>query len=212
MKLLGKDISPAKVMALVTERLAARGLTTQDTEFHEAGVEPRVEPLSFNLHALEENADATRGLPLETHRDGLGGRAVVMAKRVFRQVGQIFINEALGRQTVFNGHVRDSYAQLSAEVVRLRARIAELERKPAPATSDAVMRENVEALAESVAQLPLPSPAVSKGGKPSSVVSPRRATKPVAAPSKPKTGPTRPAKATKPAPAKSLHRTTRRGK
>ena len=37
MKLLGKDISPAKVMALVTERLAARGLTTQDTEFHEAG-------------------------------------------------------------------------------------------------------------------------------------------------------------------------------
>lgn len=211
MKLLGKDISPAKVMALVTERLAARGLTTQDTEFHEAGVEPRVEPLSFNLHALEENADATRGLPLETHRDGLGGRAVVMAKRVFRQVGQIFINEALGRQTVFNGHVRDSYAQLSAEVVRLRARIAELERKPAAATADTAMREHVEALAESVAQLPLPAAAVSKGGK-SSVASPRRATRPVAAPSKPKTGPTRPAKATKPAPAKSLHRTTRRGK
>lgn len=136
MRLLGKDLSAAKLMNVVSERLAARGLSARDGEpWADDGVEPRVDPLSFNLHALEEHADATRGLPLETHRDGLGGRAVLTAKRVFRAVGQIFINEALGRQVTFNGHVRDSYAQLSAEVLRLRARVEELEtgaRAPTP--------------------------------------------------------------------------------
>lgn len=129
MKLLGKDITPSKVMAFVGERLQARGLSVDDDEnVDELGVEPRVDPLTFNLRALEENADATQGLPLETHREGLSGRAVVLAKRVFRIAGQIFINEALGRQRVFNGHVTDSYAQLSAEVMRLRQRVAELEK------------------------------------------------------------------------------------
>jgi hypothetical protein len=128
MKLLGKDITPSKVMAFVGERLAARGLSMPgEAELGMEGVEARVDPLTFNLHALEQNADATQGLPLETHRDGLAGRAVVIAKRLFRGVGQVFINEALGRQRVFNGHVRDSYAQLSAEVIRLRQRVAELE-------------------------------------------------------------------------------------
>lgn len=129
MKLMGKDITPAKVMAFVGERLAARGLSTpEELELRADGVEARVDPLTFNLQALESNADATQGLPLETHRDGLAGRAVVVAKRVFRGVGQIFINEALGRQRVFNGHVRDSYAQLAAEVIRLRQRVAQLEK------------------------------------------------------------------------------------
>ena len=35
----------------------------------------------------------------------------------------MFINEALARQRVFNGHVRDSYAQLSAEVMKLRSEV-----------------------------------------------------------------------------------------
>ena len=127
MKLLGKDISAAKLMNVVSERLAARGLSTRIGEpWLDEQVEARVDPLSFNLQALEENSDATRGLPLETHRDWLSGRAVLAAKRVFRIVGPIFINEALSRQVVFNGHVRDSYAQLSAEVLLLRARIEEL--------------------------------------------------------------------------------------
>ncbi len=133
MKLMGKDITSAKVMAFVGERLAARGLSTpSETDLTPEGVEARVDPLSFNLHALEDNADATRALPLETHREGLAGRAVVLAKRLFRTAGQIFINEALGRQRVFNGHVRDSYAQLSAEVLRLRQRVAELEKVEKP--------------------------------------------------------------------------------
>ena len=128
MKLLGRDITPSKVMAFVGQRLAARGLSTPgDDELGTDGVEARVDPLTFNLRALESNADATVGLPLETHRDGLAGRVVVLAKRLFRSTGQLLINETLGRQRVFNGHVRDSYAQLSAEVIRLRQRVAELE-------------------------------------------------------------------------------------
>ncbi|MGV3620070.1 MAG: hypothetical protein ACO1OB_04595 [Archangium sp.] len=147
MKLLGKDITANKVMALVQEKLAARGLTTSaNDDWKKDAVEPRVDPLSFNLHALEENSDATKGLPLETHRDGLAGRVVMLAKSAFRRVGQIFINETLGRQTVFNGHVRDSYAQLSAEVQRLRARVAELEGRKQPAQPD------VQGIAKDVAQ------------------------------------------------------------
>lgn len=134
MKLFGKDITPEKVMGFVAERLEARGLVKPaNLDVPLAGVEPRVDPLSFFLSALEANADATKGLPLETHRDGLGGRAVLMAKKAFRAAGQVFINEALGRQRVFNGHVRDSYAQLASEVLRLRQRVAELEAQQAVA-------------------------------------------------------------------------------
>jgi hypothetical protein len=133
MKLMGRDLDTAKVLSFVQDRLAARGLIgTPSSPTREHDVEPRVDPLSFNLNALEEHADATRGLPIESHRDGLSGRLVVAAKQAFRAAGQIFINEALGRQTVFNGHVRDSYAQLSSEVLRLRARLADLEAKLEP--------------------------------------------------------------------------------
>lgn len=139
MKLMGRDITPAKVMAYVNDRLAERGLgPAGDDALDAPGVEPRVDPLSFNLQAMEENAEASRPLPVETHRGGLSGRAVVVAKRVFRAVGQVFINEALGRQQVFNGHVRDSYAQLSAEVMRLRKRVEELEAIPAAAITTPV--------------------------------------------------------------------------
>jgi hypothetical protein len=91
----------------------------------EEDVEPRVDPLSFYLQALEENADATRSLPLHTHRGG-AGQLVLVAKWAFRKTCQVFINETLGRQRVFNGHVRDSYAQLSAEVIRLRGEVEAL--------------------------------------------------------------------------------------
>ncbi len=167
MKLMGKDVTATKLMEVVTERLAARGLgPTEVAPWREGEVEARVDPLSFNLQALEENADATRGLPLETHRAGPGGRAVLVAKRAFRALGQVFINEALGRQTVFNGHVRDSYAQLSAEVLRLRARIAELEAARAPVVSPPLP---IEELARAALEEAPPTP-------------PPRKTKPAAKP------------------------------
>lgn len=134
MKLLGRDIPARELIARIEERLRTRGLpTSEPVEVPPEGVEPRVEPLTFNLHALEEHADATRALPLHTHRGGVG-QLVVVAKWAFRKSCQVFINEALGRQRVFNGHVRDSYAQLSAEVLRLRREVEQLRaRQAAPA-------------------------------------------------------------------------------
>ena len=126
MKLAGKDVSVEAILASVERRLGSDGMGG-GTRLDDAGVEPRVDPLSFNLEKLAEHADPTRGLDVESHRDGLGGRLVVAAKKAFRLFGQVFINEALARQGRFNGHVRDSYAQLSSEVLRLKARVAELE-------------------------------------------------------------------------------------
>lgn len=137
MKLLGRDIPARELIARIEERLRTRGLpTSEEVELPPEGVEARVEPLTFNLHALEEYADATRALPLHTHRGGVG-QVVLLAKWAFRKSCQVFINEALGRQRVFNGHVRDSYAQLSAEVLRLRREVEALRARPVPAVSDA---------------------------------------------------------------------------
>jgi len=126
MKLLGRDIPARELIARIEERLRTRGLpSSEEVELPPEGVEPRVEPLTFNLHALEEYADATRALPLHTHRGGVG-QVVLLAKWAFRKSCQVFINETLGRQRVFNGHVRDAYAQLSAEVLRLRREVETL--------------------------------------------------------------------------------------
>ncbi|MFE8600815.1 hypothetical protein [Archangium violaceum] len=126
MKLMGRDIPARELLARIEERLRTRGLpTSEPADVPEEGVEPRVDPLSFYLQALEEHSDATRALPLHTHRGG-AGQLVLVAKWAFRKTCQVFINEALSRQRVFNGHVRDSYAQLSAEVIRLRAEVESL--------------------------------------------------------------------------------------
>ncbi|MFZ5469891.1 MAG: hypothetical protein ACOZIN_10690 [Myxococcota bacterium] len=130
MKLIGKDI-PAAFLSRIEERLRARGLAEPTVNaIRLDGIEPRVDPLSFNLSALEEHADATRPLPLVSHRFGVG-RAVLLAKWAFRKSCQVLINEALSRQKLFNGHVRDSYAQLAAEVLRLRREVDELRARPA---------------------------------------------------------------------------------
>ena len=198
MKLLGKDITPAKVMAFVGERLQARGLALPSEDgLSESGVEARVDPLSFNVQSLEANADATQGLPLETHRDGLSGRAVVLAKRLFRKAGQIFINEALGRQRVFNGHVRDSYAQMSAEMMRLRRRVDELEKEAAAVAA--------------------PVPVIAKPKKPPTPPSAPRPVKVVAAVAAPVPVITKPKTPHRKPPAppsapRPLPRTSRRGK
>lgn len=126
MKLLGRDIPARELIARIEERLRVRGLpTSEPAPAPEEGVEPRVDPLSFNLRAMEEHADPAQPLPLHTHRGG-AGQLVLVAKWAFRKTCQVFINEALSRQRVFNGHVRDSYAQLSAEVIRLRAEVETL--------------------------------------------------------------------------------------
>lgn len=128
MRLLGREVTAEKVVARIEARLRERGLLEEKSEPIQIDrVEPRVDPLSFNLRALEENQDPTVGLPLHTHRTGMG-QAVLLAKWAFRKGGKVFISELLGRQRVFNAHVLDSYAQLSAEVLRLREEVARLKR------------------------------------------------------------------------------------
>ncbi|MCY1021202.1 hypothetical protein [Pyxidicoccus sp. MSG2] len=169
MKLLGRDIPARELISRIEERLRTRGLpTSEPLEVPPEGVEPRVEPLTFNLHALEENADATRALPLHTHRGG-AGQLVLVAKWAFRKSCQVFINEALGRQRVFNGHVRDSYAQLSAEVIRLRREVEELrargsgggrppgDDRPVPAIAKAASEQPASVARESSAKPTAPA-------------------------------------------------------
>ena len=132
MKLLGTRFDAPELISRLEARLRARGLgNAPRSPIDRAGAEEPIEPLSFNLQALEEHADSTRPLPLATHRDGLG-RLVLLAKWTFRKTCQVFINEALARQRLFNGHVRDSYAQLSADVLRLREEVESLRASRGP--------------------------------------------------------------------------------
>jgi len=120
MKLLGRDIDGEALLERIEAKLRAAGesLAQAEDELDE-GVEPPLDPMAFNLRALEEHADPTRPLPLATHRGG-AGRVVLLAKWAFRKSCQVFINETLGRQRQFNIHTREAYAQLAAEVLRLR--------------------------------------------------------------------------------------------
>lgn len=126
MKLIGRDFDGRALLQYARARLRARGIDDSDGLTEDVGPELVVEPLSFLVQSLEENEDPTVGVPIRTHRTGLG-QAVPLAKWVFRRTCQVFINEALGRQRVFNAQVRDMTAQLAAEVIRLRARVDELE-------------------------------------------------------------------------------------
>ena len=131
MKLLGRDIDGRSLLQAARERLEARGIR-EDARAVDEEPEPVLEPLSFLVRSIEDNEDPTVGLPIATHRTGLG-RSVVAAKWIFRRTCQLFINEALGRQRLFNGQVRDLSAQLAAEVIRLRARVEALEAEKAQA-------------------------------------------------------------------------------
>jgi hypothetical protein len=159
-RLLGKDISTANILSHVEARLRARGLSENvASPIDLSGVEPRVDPAAFYLESLAEHADTTRALPLETHRTGMG-RAVLLAKWTFRRTCQVFINETLGRQRLFNGHVRDAYAQLSADVNALRAEVMALRARPeGQATAEAVIaavRPRPKKPAEKPARKPTP--------------------------------------------------------
>ncbi|MDQ3263584.1 MAG: hypothetical protein M3Y59_07995 [Myxococcota bacterium] len=128
MKLLGRDISGRELLEELEARLRARGLMppARAEEPRPEGVEPRVDPLTFNVGALDAHVDPSRPMPLQTHRGGLSGKLLLLTKQVLQQGGQILLKEALGRQRTFNGHVRDSYAQLSAEVLLLRSQVEAL--------------------------------------------------------------------------------------
>ena len=134
---IGKDFSPQALVQQIATRLRQRGLSLTDgparIDAESASATP--EFFKYQLHALEENADTTRGVPLETHRSG-AGRLAMYAKWTFRKCCQAFINEALSRQVIFNGHVRDGISQLLTEVSALRTEVEAL-RQPQSAQASA---------------------------------------------------------------------------
>lgn len=135
MRVTSTDIDTTALMRTIAGRLRSRGL---QHEFPNAGdgevpaasgsaePEARVDPLRFSLEALEAHADSARPLPLETHRAGLAGAAVVAGKRLFRRLAQPLVAESLGRQRLFNDRTLDAYAHLAAELERLRSEVAGL--------------------------------------------------------------------------------------
>ncbi|MFN0061424.1 MAG: hypothetical protein ACKVPX_02740 [Myxococcaceae bacterium] len=128
MRLLGREVESRKVLERIAEKLRARGESPpafDDDALISAPVEPRVDPLQYHLQGLSENADPTEGLPLHTHREGLG-RSVLWFKRMFRWLGKPFIHDMLGRQRLFNAHARDAYSELAAQVARLEEEVARL--------------------------------------------------------------------------------------
>lgn len=134
MRLLGRDIRGNELLELLEDRLRARGLLPLPEEPPlpgEDGAEAPLDPLSFNLGALEEHADPTRPLPLAPLH-GVVGQVGMLARWALRKALQPLVTETLARQRVFNGHVRDSYAQLSAEVLRLRRELETLKAAGAP--------------------------------------------------------------------------------
>lgn len=95
------------------------------------------DPATFILKMLLEHRDPTRGMPIETHRAGIAGQALVLGKWLFRSTCQPLINELLSRQRLFNGYVTDSYAQMAAELEKLRQQVELLSNQP---TTKAVNR------------------------------------------------------------------------
>jgi hypothetical protein len=125
MKLLGRDFDADQLLRDIQTRLEQRGLSLSSAATPSLEPERTVDPLSFNLQQLEQNADSTRPLPLSSHRGGLG-RAVLLAKWAFRKSCQVFINETLARQRLFNENTRQAYAELSAEMLQLKTMVATL--------------------------------------------------------------------------------------
>ena len=121
MKLLGRDIDAGALLRAARERLQARGIRDEALPV-EAEPEPVLEPLSYLVHALEEDEDPTLPIPAAER-----GSPVSLVRRVFRLACQSLIDEVLERQRRFNARVREADAQLSAEVIQLRARLEALE-------------------------------------------------------------------------------------
>lgn len=138
MKLIGRDFDARDLLDKVAERLGVPSRTSAQGR-NESGPsrappdgadapstpDAAPDPQRFYVEALDRHADPREGLPIETHRVGLG-RAVVLAKRAFRLGGRPFINELFERQRVFNGHVRDAVALLFAEVRALQEDVGRL--------------------------------------------------------------------------------------
>ncbi len=127
MKLWGKDFDPQDLLSRIAARLGQEPGKNGADERAEP-TDPSVDPERFYADALDRHSDPREGLPLETHRTGLG-RAVLVAKAAFRAGGKPFINELFERQRLFNSYVRDAIGLLFAEVRALKDEVKALREK-----------------------------------------------------------------------------------
>jgi hypothetical protein len=125
MKVLGTTVDARALLARIEERLWLRGLTAIAPKSAGPLDGAQVDPLSYNVQALEEHAESSRPLrpAPSSWIEALAGAPL----RVLQLVAQPVITHVLARQQVFNGHVRDSYAQLAAEVLRLREQVESMQ-------------------------------------------------------------------------------------
>lgn len=140
MKLLGKEISKdAWVQGLLSALSQTAKPDSSDGPIRLDSAQARIDPVAFNLEAMTEHADSARALQFDA---GVGAvdQLMLLLKRSFRAASQIFIDEMLARQILFNGHVRDAYAQLSADMSRFDERLKSLEQTPSVAAIKAAPR------------------------------------------------------------------------
>jgi len=118
MKLLGRSIDGKRLVEEIRARLAARGIR-EDAPDAPLDDEAPLEPYAYLVQLLEENVDPAQSVRTPSTDGSL--------RRLVRFAARGLLEELFGRQRAFNVHVRDLAAQLSSEVVTLRARVAELE-------------------------------------------------------------------------------------
>lgn len=147
-------IDVAEVMAHIREKIRgkrAEGIYT-DEEVEEltalklqafaddAGIDPE---LLARLMAVDHNWNVSVDYRLESHRAGLEGRLVVLAKKLVRPFVRLYTDHVLNRQAQINLYLRYLCHNLVREVVRqqleqtaLRNRVERLEKERAEARRD----------------------------------------------------------------------------
>ena len=114
----------ADAVARETERLPSPSPEAEESlrRALEAAARPSAPtPWPALLQEARGKMDSRYGEPATSHRGGLTGTALVLAKRAFRLTFQPFINEVLRKQVEFNESILDALATMH-DVQREQAR------------------------------------------------------------------------------------------
>ncbi len=114
----------AEAVARETQRLPAPAPHAEEAlrqTLEAAAQPPAPAPWPALLQEARGKMDSRHAEPATSHRGGLTGAALVLAKRAFRLTFQPFINEVLRKQVEFNESILDALATLH-DVQREQAR------------------------------------------------------------------------------------------
>jgi hypothetical protein len=144
-------VDVAKVMARIREKIRGRrdlGLYT-DEEVEEltalrlqafaddAGIDP---DLLARLMAPNHNWNISTDYRIETHRVGLGGRLVVLLKKLVRPFVRLYTDQPLSRQAQINLYLHYLCHNLVRELVRLQIEHAALRNRLDPSSGAGTAR------------------------------------------------------------------------